>query len=50
MSFFQGRLIAIFQVEDEYGEHAVPQGPQAKVTPQSDLKRGFCILESRQSG
>ena len=50
MSFFQGRLIAVFQVEDGYGADAVPQGPQAIVTPQSDLKGDFCRLESRQSG
>lgn len=41
MSFFQGRLIAVFQVEDGYGEDAVPPGPQAIVTPQSDLKGDF---------
>lgn len=50
MSFFQGRLIAVFQVEDGYGEDAVPQAPQAIVTLQSDLKGDFCRLERRQSG
>lgn len=43
MSFFQGHLIAVFQVGDGYGGDAVPQGPQAIVT-QSDLKGDFCRL------
>lgn len=50
MSFFQGHLIAVFQVEDGYREDAAPQGPQATVTPQSDLKGDSCRLESRESG
>lgn len=29
-------------MEDGYGEDAVPQGPQAVVTPQFDLKVDFC--------
>ncbi|KAM7375829.1 hypothetical protein PAMP_005596 [Pampus punctatissimus] len=31
-------------VEDGYGEDEVSQGPQATVTPQSDLKRDFCRM------
>lgn len=29
-------------MEDGYGGDAVPEGPQAIVTPQSDLKVDFC--------